>query len=141
MSVIRLGAADPRLADAGWMARTYAEHGDMWIALEVGAARKTVRARRERLGIPSQPVGRRHGVPLDTAAPGVPHPADVRYERERKARGPAPTEMLLTAQIHGLLDAKLAGDHDAYDDALLGLSSAAKLIYDHHRKLRGSPCR
>lgn len=60
----RLGAADPRLADPDWMRRAYAQHGDMWISLETGAARGTVRKRREDLGIQSAPPGRRRGVTL-----------------------------------------------------------------------------
>ena len=43
------------------MRRSYAAHGDMWIALETGAARGTVRRARRQLGIASAPVGRRRG--------------------------------------------------------------------------------
>lgn len=60
----RLGANDPRLSDPNWLARMYSQHGDMWIALEIGADRKTIRKRREQFGIQSAPPGRRRGVSI-----------------------------------------------------------------------------
>jgi hypothetical protein len=54
---------DPRLHDRDWLQSHYLRHGDMWIALELGCNRKTVRRQRERLGIQSMPPGRRPGMP------------------------------------------------------------------------------
>jgi hypothetical protein len=117
----------------------------MTIALELSAqyertiTRKMVRLACERLGIESWPDGPRHGVTAYTVAlPLAVHPADIRYEHERRPRGPAPTTSLLVAQIRALHDAELADDTNGYDDALLGLSSAAKLIWDHRQRVRGA---
>lgn len=135
------GSKQHRLSDPAWLTRMYREHGDMWIALELGCNRKTVTAARDRHGIQSAPRGPRRGSsstpPTELTAATV-HPADIRYEQERRARGPAPTETLLIAQIRAMHDAHLAGHRHAYDDALLALSSAAKLVYDHRQRLKAA---
>lgn len=143
MTTDRLGAKDPRLADPKWLARMYAQHGDMWIALELGCNRKTVRKRREEFSIASERVGPRRGV---TALPTVRQHADLapveqavvaRIQHERRRRV-APTEDLLIARIRAAHEARSAGDPNAYDDALLGISSAAALIYEHRQRLRAA---
>lgn len=123
----------------------YAKHGDMWIALETGASRGTVRKRREDLGIMSMPPGRRRGVPL-TAVPsaraaqspfdGLTRAERALIDRYRADRRAAATEDLLVTRLRAAHDAKTAGDDLAYEDAMLAISTAAARIAEHSRTLR-----
>ena len=146
----RLGAADPRLADERWMRRAYMEHGDMWIALETGAARGTVRRARRQLGIASGPTGRRRGSlqrVVTTGSGPVEHPTVTatltRFHAERRLDGrsagrrtPSPTLSLLADRVRDLHDAHHAGETTAYRDALLGVAAAAMLVHAHDYDLQ-----
>lgn len=145
MSTTRLGARDPRLADPVWLARTLEQHGEMWIALEVGVDRKTIRRRLVTLGICARVPGRRRGVTTitTTTAPNLTAAIDAtavaflaRYQSESRPSGPAATEDLLILRIRAAHDAKAAGDDLAYDDALLAIAAAAALVHNHRQKLR-----
>ena len=157
MSTTRLGASDPRLADPAWMARTLERHGEMWIALEIGVSRTTVRPRIAQHALASQPPGRRRGVTQTVISPsaapagrdrGRPRralpvePTAIlivgRFTRESRTGGPAPSEDLLVQRIRAAHEARAAGDDPAYDDALLAIASAAGLLYEHRQKLRRS---
>lgn len=118
-----------------------AAHSDMWISLETGAARGTVRRRREALGIVSQP-GRRRGVTVKVL-PSVRQRGDLdstetqmiaRYRLDRDRRTPA-TDTTLARRIMVLAEVP-ASEPYAYDDALLDVASAAALIHHHRSKLR-----
>ena len=138
----RLGAADPRLADSDWLARAYAEHGDMWIALETGAARGTVRRARRDLGITSRAVGRRRGAPSGPA-PASPVVADrslddtnvrKRLSADRRHRDFALGT--LADHVRAVHAADLARDTLAFEAALLDLASCALVAREHSRDLR-----
>jgi hypothetical protein len=123
----------------------YAQHGDMWIAVELGCNRKTVRRRREMFGIMAAPVGPRLGTPRVvlppiqgrySAADGL-TPAERRLiDRYRADRRNAPTKELLTKRIIAAHDADAAGDHLAYEAAMLDVAVAAARIAEHEMLLR-----
>lgn len=138
----KLGVEDPRLADRDWLAGTLERHGEMWIALELGVNRKTIRRRIETFGLSAHPPGRRRGVPATTPGRGPdPNPTAMlivtRYAQEQRARVP-PTEILLAGRIRAAQEARSAGDDPAYDDALLAIAAAAGLLLDHRRKVRAT---
>jgi hypothetical protein len=140
-----LGARDPRLADPLWMARMYEQHGDMWIALETGANRKTVRRRREEMNIHSFGPGRRRGVtlaaaelPADSTSPCL-NALELlaeRFNRETRPGGPAATEDLLVGRLKAAHDARAAGDERGYDAELIAIACAAMLIHEHRQQYR-----
>lgn len=139
----KLRARDPRLRDRAWMARTLAQHGEMWIALEVGVSRTTVRRRLALLGIASQPPGRRRGVtesvtattPAATELDATEQAFRDRYRTAKARRAPA-TETTLAAAIRAAHHARQADDANAYDAALIDIAASAAVIHDHRQTLR-----
>ena len=139
-----------QLDDADWLRRRYAQDGDNRIAEELGCAPLTVRRARERLGIASEPTGRRRGRSLQAVpADGHQQPSGeivltgtalaivTRFNEDQKHFGGAPaTDELLAARIRAYSEAKLAGDRLAIEDALLAIASAAGLIHQHQQRLR-----
>lgn len=108
-----------------------------------------VRLARERLGIPSLPPGRR-GRQLQVVPPdgherrngeivltGTALAILERFQQDQRNRGPAPTDTLLAGCIRAYSQAQTNGDQLAAEDALLSIASAAGLIHQHQRKLRG----
>lgn len=136
---------DPRLGDRVWLSNAYAEHGDTWIAVELGCNRKTVRRRRAMFGIPSAPVGPRLGTPriIPAATPGQYSAVDGLTLAERRLidqyrsdRRNAPTKELLSRRIVAAHEADAAGDRLAYEAALLDVATAAARIAEHEETLR-----
>jgi hypothetical protein len=126
-----LGARDPRLADPLWMARMYEQHGDMWIALETGANRKTVRRRREETLAAAE-------LPADSTSPCL-NALELlaeRFNRETRPGGPAATEDLLVGRLKAAHDARAAGDERGYDAELIAIACAAMLIHEHRQQYR-----
>jgi len=103
------------------MARTLQQHGEMWIALEVGCSRATVRSRIAALGLAAQSPGRRRGVRLDSLLPP-----------ERRAL----TETLISVRTVAYHEATLAGDTNAQLDAAISAASAWNLLVDQLRVRR-----
>lgn len=108
----------------------------------LGASRETVRLARRHMNVQPLSRGRARGASI-TVATTTPARKSVevlllgRMEAERDKI--APTEDLLVARIRDAHEARAAGDRNAYDDALLAISSAAALIYEHRQKLRRTP--
>lgn len=134
---------DPRLNDRVWLANAYAQHGDMWIAVELGCNRKTVRRRREIFGIMAAPVGPRLGAPRlipvqdqQSAVDGLTLAERRLVDRYRSDRRNAPTKELLSRRIVAAHEADAAGDHLAYEAAMLDVAIAAARIAEHEQKLR-----
>jgi len=106
-----------------------------------------VRAAADRLGIPPLPPGRR-GRPLQVVPPaGHEHHGEMvltgtalailtRFQEEQSKRAPA-TDELLAKRIRAYSQAQTEGDQLAAEDALLAIASAAGLIHQHRRRLRG----
>ncbi|MHB1950185.1 MAG: hypothetical protein ACYCQK_01770 [Acidiferrobacteraceae bacterium] len=140
-----MGASDPRLWDRAWLERTYAQHGDMWIALELGVDRKTVRRARERHGIMSAAPGRRRGSAVGQQIVVAPAPrsdpaldrALLARARDRKDRT-AGSLSLLGERALNLHRAERAGDEAAVEDALADVASVALLALEHRMRLRGA---
>lgn len=139
-----------QLDDRDWLARRYAQVGDRTIAEELGSSHKAVRLARDRLGIASTTVGQRRGRTLSVIpASGGPSTGSItatgtagllleRFGKESRSGGPAPTEDLLVARIRAAHEAKQSGSQLAYEDALLGIASAACLVHRHQQRLRGA---
>jgi hypothetical protein len=133
------------LADPVWLRLRYAIASDAAIALELGVDRKTVRRARMRHGIASQPVGPRRGVPRPVTSSSEAQqggvdgltPAERRLiDRYRADRRNAPTKELLTKRIVAAHQADAAGDHLAYEAAMLDVAVAAARIAEHEMLLR-----
>ena len=140
----RLGAADPRLSDPEWVRRAYDQHGDMWIALETGAARETIRRRRDLFGISSKRPGRRRDMPIAETAV-LPIALDAteqafcdRYQQAKNHRTPAAVDTTFRLALKAAHDARQAGDANAEDQAWIDISVAAALIHDHRQQLRAA---
>ena len=130
------------LNDVDWLRRRYQVISDDAIATELGVDRKTVRAARQRHGIPSQPRGPRRGaapVMRSTVAIASPAPApDVtspttrlvaeRVARERGDGGFGPA--VLSQRVRAVAVARVSGDPAAVEDAIVGVASAAVLWLD-----------
>lgn len=141
-----------QLDNPHWLATRYAQDGDRAIAQELGCDPRTVRAARRDHGIMSAAPGRRRGRALRVDAPAnqpAPTAGTVtftgtlgllveRFQSEARTGGPAPTEHLLAARLRGAHDARQHGNQLAYEDALLGVASAAALVVRHQRRLRGA---
>jgi hypothetical protein len=132
------GSRFPELDNRDWWI-LHGSKSDTAIAGMLGCHRDTVRAARRRNGVPSLSRGRARGSITVATAGLVRDSTEVallaRIQHER-ARRVAPTEDLLVARIRAAHDARQAGDPNSYDDALLGISSAAALIHEHRMKLR-----
>jgi hypothetical protein len=132
------------LADPVWLRLRYAIASDAAIALELGVDRKTVRRARMRHGIASHPVGPRRGAARPVTSSqgqqgGVDGltPAERRLiDRYRADRRNAPTKELLTKRIVAAHQADAAGDHLAYEAAMLDVAVAAARIAEHEMLLR-----
>lgn len=139
-----------QLDDRAWLQRRYLLEGDMSIALDLHVSRGSVIRARERLRIPSSPVGRRRGsLQLTPAAgqddsiasmtlTGTPLAILTRLAEDQKTYGgaSAPTEALLARRVTAVAEASRAGDQLAYEDALLAVASMAGLIHQHQQRLR-----
>lgn len=120
----------PELNDRDWLAARYERDGDTQIARDLGVSRRTVRAARERLGIRSQPPGRRRGV--SPTAGQLDATLDLfvaTYLAERNTAGPAPSERLLAGRVAEASQARGSDDPDAFGEALIRLASAACLMH------------
>lgn len=111
------------------------------IANLLGCHVQTVRAARRRNGVAALPAGRARGgvtsVPrVDLRAKPTAMLIVSRYAKEAQPGGPAPTREYLWARMRAAMQADAAGDDDAFDDSLLGLASAAALVYDQRQKVR-----
>ena len=150
----RRAEADRLLSDPAWLRRQYEQHGDdtiardLSLALDLHVSRKTVRLARDRLGIQSLPPGRR-GRPLQAVPPagherqngemvltGTALAMLTRFQKEQSKRAPA-TDEVLAKRIRAYSQAQTEGDQLAAEDALLAIASAAGLIHQHRRRLRG----
>lgn len=127
----------PQLDDPDWLARAYADRGDMAIALELGCDRKTVRLARQRLGIRSAPPGPRRG--SLTAHVGAPARDDTdtlglvaeRFQLDQTDPLIVPDDRLLATRIRVVSAAH--GDDREYDRALISLAAAALLVHEHRQ--------
>lgn len=133
---------DPRLHDPNWLARVYVAHGDMWIALEVGVSRATVRRQRERFGIPSTAPGRRRSdlqaLPsvLQRGRLDPTEAAFIDRYREFRARKAMPHPDTIAAALRAYYRAQAAHDDSAIDSALLDMGAAAAIIHDQRQRSR-----
>ena len=121
-----LVATPPELADRDWLARHYERHGDRWIASELGVSRFAVRLARERLGIPSQPPGRRRGVERSTVQLNRALELVADEAHSEPAKG---TAELLAARVREAGDAAAANDDEAFDRSLIRLGAAVVLLH------------
>lgn len=128
------------LDDPAWLRQRYETSSDAAIALEVGVNKETVRKARMRHGIPSLTVGPRRGAPpvRDEQSPidGLTAAERRLVDRYRSDRRNAPTKELLSRRIVAAHEADAAGDHLAYEAAMLDVAIAAARIAEHEQKLR-----
>ena len=137
----------PELDDPRWLRARLEVDGTPAIARELGCSRKMVRAAADRLGIPPLPPGRR-GRPLQVVPPaGHEHHGEMvltgtalailtRFQEEQ--RGVAAVDKTLARRVVDYAEADANGDDLAAEDALLSIASAAGLIHQHRRRLRGA---
>jgi hypothetical protein len=133
------GSRYPQLRDLAWW-RQHGSLSNIAISEMLGAGRETVRLARRDIGIAALPRGRARGATIRAATTHTLESIEdilvARISRERRKL--SATEDLLVARLRAAHEARAAGDDPAYDDALLGVSSAAALIVDHRRKLRAA---
>jgi hypothetical protein len=124
-----LSTQDPRFHDRAWLQTAYVQHGDMWIALELGCDRKTIRRQRERMNILSLPPGRRRGAPQ-----AIIETSDTFTEALNLVAERVRNESLLVSSRQQLADRvrDLAReqDPDAINDLLIAVASTALRL--HH---------
>jgi hypothetical protein len=127
------GTEDPRFHDRAWMESRYLQHGDMWIALELGCTRKTIQRQRGRMNIASLPRGpranrRQSQVPLaDDPLAATLRLVNERVTVESTPGNPRPSRQQLAANIRALAHEQ---DPDAIDDLLIAVASTATRL--HH---------
>ncbi len=129
------------LDDAQWLRRRYERDGDMAIALDLGVARGTLRAARERLGIAPQAPGRRRGVLVNVAlihprAPAAQLPPVLeqlgrRYDQDSHHTGAPATWTTVLNRLAAADRARRRHDRTAELNAAIAVSSAAALVADH----------
>ena len=137
-----------QLDSRDWLCRALARDGERTIAQQLGVSRGSVVRARERLGLSAPGRGRRRGTAGASTRQDPPAAFQAtsptallvlaRFTSESRTGGPAATESLLAVRIKAASEARLHGDQLAYEDALLGIASAAGLIHQHTRRLRGA---
>jgi hypothetical protein len=134
------GRRPSELDDPEWLQRRYLRDGDMSIALDLHVSRGTVIRARERLGIPSQPTGRRRGVSTAPLA-AVQTAGDLiaaRIGAQSSRSGPAPSKHMLAERFAALVDADTHGDQSAFRDALIEMAAGCGLVWDHLQRLEAA---
>lgn len=128
----RCGTKDPRFHDRVWMRNRYQEHGDMWIALELGCSRKTVREQRSTMGIASRPAHRPRGATRLRSVTDLDATIALIRQRSVDEADCNVTRDLLAARVRAFA---VAQDPDEIDDLLIQIAATVTVMH-HLRQQR-----